>query len=52
MSATVKKTAVKQSTLDKIKDISKKRKDEGKPDWSSEHILEPVIDALHKKECK
>lgn len=45
------KTAVKQSTLDKIKEISTQRKSEGKSDWSSEHILEPVINALHKKEC-
>ena len=46
------KTAVKQDTLDKIKKISAARKAAGKPDWSSEHILEPVINALYKKECK
>lgn len=45
------KTAVKPNTLDKIKAISAKRKELGKPDWSSEHILEPLIDKQHKKEC-
>lgn len=45
------KTAVKKSTLDKIKEISKARKEAGKPGWSSEHILEPLINSLHKKEC-
>jgi hypothetical protein len=46
------KTAVKQTTLDKIKAISKARKAAGKSDWSSEHILEPLINKLHEKECK
>ena len=46
------KTEVKQSTLDKLKLISAKRKELGKSDWSSEHILEPVINKLYSKECK
>lgn len=46
------KTAVKQETLNKIKEISTKRKELGKSDWSSEHILGPLIDKQHKKECE
>lgn len=45
------KTAVKLATLDKIRDISAKRKKEGRSDWSSEHILSPLVDKQHKKEC-
>jgi len=46
------KTEVKQITLDKLKAITAKRKNDGRSDWASQHILEPLVNTLYKKEFK
>lgn len=46
------KTEVKQITLDKLKAITAKRKNDGRSDWASQYILEPLVNTLYKKEFK
>ena len=46
------KAEIKPDTHAKLKQISRKRFNEGRSDWSSAHILESIINKLHKKEIK
>lgn len=46
------KAEVTKKTNEQLADIRKARKKEGRPDWASQHVLAPLVEKLHKKECK
>ena len=46
------KAEVTDKTHKQLKAITKKRKELGKSDWASHHILAPIVDRLYKKECE
>tara|TARA_R110002012_G_scaffold67037_2_gene174955 strand:+ start:2063 stop:2212 length:150 start_codon:yes stop_codon:yes gene_type:complete len=45
------KTEVTKKTSEQLEDIRKARKDAGRSDWASHHVLAPLVEKLHKKEC-
>lgn len=46
------KADVTEETKKQLKEITATRKNLGRSDWASHHILAPLIAKLHKKECK
>jgi len=46
------KAEVTEKTNKQLADIKKARQANGQSDWATHHVLAPLVDKLHKKECK
>lgn len=45
------KAEVTEETNRQLKEIREARKKAGRSDWASQHVLAPIVNRLHKKEC-
>lgn len=46
------KAEVTKETRTQLQEIRESRKKKGRSDWASQHVLAPIVDKLHKKECR